>query len=60
MASAVRNVIGASAASPVLARSMPTVYVYMSSTDQSIAHAQKLARHMFVRQLFVFNKQVIV
>ena len=47
-------IIGASAASPVLARSMPTLFVCMSSTDLyvchrptgRIAHAQKHAKHM--------------
>ncbi len=46
--------IGASAASPVLARSMPTLFVCMSSTDLyvchrptgRIVHAQKHAKHM--------------
>ena len=48
------GVIGASAASPVLARSMPTLFVCMSSTDLyvchrptgRIAHAQEHAKHM--------------
>ena len=47
-------IIGASAASPVLARSMPTLFVCMSSTNLyvchrptgRIAHAQKHAKHM--------------
>ena len=42
-------IIGASAASPVLARSMPALFVCMSSTDRPvgrIAHAQKHAKHM--------------
>ena len=37
--------IGASAASPVLARSMPTLYVCHRPTGR-IAHAQKHAKHM--------------